>query len=192
MLPSYSVMRLRHGLVRLLLPFIGVAPTPGATLEQMSLDDLVEKSTAIVRARAGDHRAVQDGALIYTHTAFEVVEQWKGEPLGRSEVALPGGRVGGLSQRFGGVPELEKGKEYVIFLWRGPSGRTQITGLSQGLFEVELTPNGEVLVRRKPNADLLLQPGSSVSVPNAGITMPLDHLAAQVRTILQDRGAPAP
>ena len=185
-------MRFRDGLVCLLLLVIGVAPAPGATLEQMSLDDLVEKSTAIVRARAGGHRAVQAGALIYTHTTIEVLEQWKGEPLGRSEVALPGGRVGGLSQRFGGVPELESGKEYVIFLWRGPSGRTQITGLSQGLFEVERTRNGEVLVRRKPNADLLLQPGSSVAAPSAGITMPLDHLAAKIRAILQDRGAPVP
>ncbi len=171
---------------------MGAALASAATLEQMSLDDLVEKSTAVVRGRAGGRRATQAGALIYTLTVFDVAEQWKGEPLGRTEVALPGGQVGGLSQRFGVVPELESGNEYVLFLWRGPSGRTQITGLSQGLFEVERRQNGEILVRRKPNTDLVLQPGSSTSAPNSGITMPLDQLAMQVRAILQRRGTPVP
>ncbi len=171
---------------------MGTALASAATLEQMSLDDLVEKSTAVVRGRAGGRRATQAGALIYTLTVFDVAEQWKGEPLGRTEVALPGGQVGGLSQRFGGVPELESGNEYVLFLWRGPSGRTQITGLSQGLFEVERRQNGEILVRRKPITDLVLQPGSSTSAPHSGSTMPLDQLAMQVRAILQRREMPAP
>ncbi len=90
------------------------------------------------------------------------------------------------------MPELETGAEYVLFLWRGPSGRTQITGLSQGLFEIERRENGEILVHRKPNADLILQPGSSASAPNTAITMPLEQLAAQIRAILQTQGTPAP
>ena len=182
----------RYGVVCLLALCMGAALGSGTILEQMSLDDLVEESTAVVRGHAGTHRTIQAGALIYTLTAFEVSEQLKGDPVGRMEVALPGGQVGTLSQRFGGVPELEIGKEYVLFLWRGPSGRTQITGLSQGLFEVERNQSGHVLIHRKPNADLVLQPGSSDSAPNTGITMLLDQLAAQVRAILQKRGEAAP
>ena len=40
---------------------LGAALASAATLEQMSLDDLVEKSTAVVRGRAGGRRATQAG-----------------------------------------------------------------------------------------------------------------------------------
>jgi hypothetical protein len=57
-------------------------PLNGATLEQMSLDDIIRESTAIVRGRAGDGRSVRSGALIFTVTRFEIAEQWKGHPAG--------------------------------------------------------------------------------------------------------------
>ena len=71
----------------------------------------------------------------------------------------------------------------------GPAGGTQITGLSQGLFEVERGPHGQVRVTRQPNPNLVLQPGSSMSAENLGIAMPLDQLVAQIRGMLGSRRA---
>ncbi len=158
----------------------------------MSLDDLIQKSTSIVQGRATSSRTIQDGALIYTLHKFEVLNRWKGEPASEVEIALPGGSVGGLQQDFGGVPQLDPGRQFVIFLWRGPSGRTQITGFSQGLFEVIRSAGGDVTVRRKPNADLMLAPGSGKVVENPAIEMPLADLVARIRQILGGGRAPAP
>jgi len=171
-----------------LLFYLAAGVCLAATLEQMSLDDLIQKSTSIVRGRAVSIQAVQDGALIYTVHRFEVAERWKGASAGEVEIALPGGSVGGLQQRFGGVPQMEPGREFVVFLWQGSSGRTQITGLSQGLFEVS-RGSGSAVVRRKPNADVLIAPAGGV-VESTAIEMPLADLAALIRRVLQS-GRPA-
>jgi hypothetical protein len=163
-----------------------------ATLEQMSLDDLVQKSTSIVQGRAGSSRSIREGALFYTLHKFAVLNRWKGEPAPEVEIALPGGSIGGLQQDFGGVPQLEPGREYVVFLWKGPSGRTQITGFSQGVFEVVRGSGGSVIVRRKPNADLTLSPGTGKAVETSAIEMPLADLAARIRQMLGSGRTPTP
>ena len=168
------------------LACLGLAPLMGATLEQISLGEMIEQSTAVVHARTGESRSVRDGRLIYTLTRLKVIDQWKGEPLNEVEVALPGGAIGGLRQRFGGVPQLEPGREFVFFLWQGPSGRIQITGLSQGLFNVTQAPAGELRVTRKPSGDLMLAPKTGVRVQDRAIEMPLRDLTARIRSELAD------
>ncbi|HEY7616045.1 MAG TPA: hypothetical protein VH744_04520 [Terriglobales bacterium] len=162
------------------IPLVACALLPAATLEQLSLDDMVWQSSAIVRAKAGQSRSIRNGALIYTLVEVEVLDQWKGERVARREIALPGGRVGALRQHFGGVPLLTPGQEFVAFLWTGASGRTQILGLSQGLFDVIRDAQGRILVRRKPTGDLMLTPGSATPTPYLEIEMPLEALVAKI------------
>lgn len=172
--------------------WFGCSSLRAATLEQLSLDEMVVQSTAIVRAKAAGSHSIRDGALIYTIVELDVLEQWKGEPAARCEVALPGGRVGGFSQHFGGVPVLEPGQEFVAFLWTGPSGRTQLLGLSQGFFEIARDARGQVQVHRKATADLLLNPGSAMPVPYPAIEMPLESLVAKIRSVTASGGSSAP
>ncbi len=166
---------------------LAAVAAPAATLQQMSLEDLAQQSTAIVWGRAGSQRVVRDGPLIYTLTRLEILEQWKGEPASEFEIALPGGRLGDLSQRFGGVPQLESGSEFLVFLWTGPSGRTQITGLSQGLFELLRQEGTPLRVVRKPSAELMLAPGSATPVENPAIDMPLADFIARIQSALAGR-----
>ena len=168
------------------LACLGLVPLMGATLEQISLGEMVEQSTAVVYARTEESRSVREGPLIYTLTRLRVIDQWKGEPLNEVEVALPGGSVGGLTQRFGGVPRLELGREFVFFLWKGPSGRIQITGLSQGLFGVTQAAAG-LRVTRKPSGDLMLAPKTGVRVQDRAIEMPLRELVARIQSELANR-----
>ena len=169
------------------LACLGLVPLMGATLERISLGEMIEQSTAVVYARTGDSRSAREGPLIYTLTRLRVIDQWKGEPLNEVEVALPGGSVGGLTQRFGGVPRLKPGREFVFFLWKGPSGRIQITGLSQGLFGVTQAAAGELRVTRKPSGDLMLAPKTGVRVQDRAIEMPLRDLVARIQSELANR-----
>jgi len=167
-------------------------PVAGATLEQMSLKDLTHESTSIVRVNTGESRSALVGPLIYTFTKLRILEALKGDPGHEVEVALPGGKVGDMSQRFGGVPRLEPRGEYLLFLWRGPSGITQLTGLSQGLLEIRDAPSGGRFATREPSPDLLITPRADATVKDAGLRMRLDEMILRIRTILAAEGQSAP
>jgi len=168
----------------LLLLVLVVSCARAATLELMTLEEMVRQSTAIVRARAGESRTVRSGALLYTVTQLEVLEQWKGTAVSQLEVSAPGGRLGQLSQRFGGVPRLQPGSSYVAILWQGPSGRIHIIGLSQGLFKVRAKADGQLLLSRNPSSDLMLSPVSGQPVQAAPLAMPLEHFRDRVRSLV--------
>src|ERR1700682_3019193 len=104
------------------------------TLQQLSLDDMTQKSTVIVRGVVQlTHGAMHNGN-IYTHYTVQVAEQWKGAPALQFDFVLPGGTANGLQQSIAGTPALANGQEYVLFLWKSRSGLTQVIGLSQGVF----------------------------------------------------------
>ena len=168
----------------LLLLVLVVLPGKGATLELMTLEEMVRQSTAILRARAGDSRTVRSGALLYTVTQLEVLEQWKGTAARQLEVSAPGGRLGQLSQRFGGVPRLQPGSGYVVMLWQGPSGRVHIIGLSQGLFKVRAEKDGQLVISRNPSSDLMLSAVSGQPVQAARLAMPLKHFRDRIRSLV--------
>ena len=138
----------------------GAVSGGATTLEQLSLEELIRQSTAVVRGTPQSTRVERDGSLIYTVYSFAITDHWKGETGSNIEVSLPGGSFGGLTQNFGGVPHLETGHEYVVLLWTGPSGRTQIIGLTQGLFSMRGQAGGVRLVQAS-SPDVVLLPGSA-------------------------------
>ncbi len=118
-----------------------------ATLERMSVEEMAQQATAVARGRIGEPQSARFGALVYTLYPFEVEEQWSGPAIDVIDAAVPGGTYEGTTYRFSGAPELTPGAEYVLFLWTGPSGRTQIVGLSQGVFRVERGEHGAVALQ---------------------------------------------
>ncbi len=168
----------------------------GTTLEQLTLDDMSQKSTAIVRARVTGSHSVSRGAGraadIYTYYQLQVLETWKSpgpaHPLVTTEVAVPGGVANGIRQIAAGAPELKLGQEYVIFLWTSRSGLTQVIGLSQGVFKLseESSEGGRVAVARRPAASELMLNRSGVPVEDHAVDMPVQDLRTRV---LQALGA---
>jgi hypothetical protein len=131
---------------------------PAATLEKLSLDDMVAKSTEIVRGRvvssaAGFRSPASRGGIIYTSYTIEVAERWKGSGGTRMSVAVPGGIAQGMQQTFPGAPGLASNTEYVFFLWTSRSGLTQIIGLSQGLMNLKADANGKITVSRSASTE---------------------------------------
>lgn len=152
---------------------------PAATLEQLGLDEMAQKSTAIVRARVASSFTAASGPMIYTHYRVAVSEHWKGPDAAELEVVVPGGAVGHQRQSFSGAPKLNPGREYVLFLWTGRSGLTHIIGLSQGIFDVVTGADGVLQVTRAASGELMLDSGGR-PVQEQALTLHLSDLRLRV------------
>ena len=137
-----------------------------ATLEYLSLDDMAKKSTAIVRGRVQSCAGEFRGSVIYTHCKVAVTEQWKGASESLVDVATPGGTAKGMAQNFSGSPKLLQGSEYVLFLWTGKSGMTQVIGLSQGVFDLKAdatgAAKGQAMAQRAATQERMLDAAGEV------------------------------
>jgi hypothetical protein len=164
--------------------FLACAGIPaGATiLQQLPIQELAEKSTSIVRARVTGSSEVVHGADVFTIYRFKTLETLKSGPVAR-DVAVPGGVAGGMRQVVAGAPTLRTGREYVLFLWTGRSGLTQLTGMSQGLLSVEATINGDRQVSRAAASEQMLD-AAGRAVREEALSMPLTELKAKIARAL--------
>jgi len=175
----------RYYLLRLAVFFCGcLASLPGATLERLSLDDLIAKSTAIVRGTVGDSWAAYTGSIIYTHYKIQVSETLKGSNQQPVEIVVTGGTVRGIRQNFSGSPVLNRGDQFLFFLWTSKAGLTQIMGLTQGLFALPQDGSADPVATRPPSRELMLDPATARPVKDAALSMPLSDLRARVAKTL--------
>lgn len=163
-------------------------PLHAATLERLSLDDLIAKSTAIVRGTVGGSYAAFRGPIIYTHYTVRVSEQMKGSSPATLDVVVPGGTANNLRQLFSGTPQLNNGDEFVFFLWKGPSRLTQIMGLTQGLFRLSASGAPGIVATRASSTELMLDPATGRPVKDQTLVMSLSQLRSRI-TRRTDRGA---
>ena len=101
-----------------------MSPLQSATLERLSLDDMIAKSTLIVRGKVAGASAAASGPVIYTHYTVQVSERFKGQAASTIDVTVPGGTANGLRQTFAGAPTLKPGDDFLFFLYTGRDGRT--------------------------------------------------------------------
>ena len=164
---------------------IGIRPLPSATLEQLSMDDLIGKSTAIVHGTVVDSWAALTGSVIYTHYKVQVSESFKGLRQSSVEIVVAGGVVENLRQSFSGSPTLNKGDQFVFFLWTSRAGLTQIMGLTQGLFAVAPGASADPMATRAASRELMLDPKTAQPVKDAMLSMRLSDLRSRVAGTLQ-------
>jgi hypothetical protein len=175
--------------VRIMSLIVCVLAARAATLEYLSLDEMTEKSTAIVRGRILGSNASLDGPLIYTHYAVQVLECWKGPETKQIDVVVLGGTAQGLRQTFSGTPALAEGGEYLLFLWTGPSGLTQLIGLSQGVFAVAKDEQGGLVATRAMSTDAMVDPKTGRVVTDQSFRLRLGDLRSRVRAVAGRGGA---
>ena len=180
--PSRTVKR--HLWLTVLLVF-GIRPLPCATLQQLTLDDMIAQSTAIVRGTVVDSWAALTGSVIYTHYKVQVNESFKGPRQSSVEIVVAGGVVNHLSQSFSGSPVLNKGDESVFFLWTSRAGLTQIMGLTQGLFAIAPAPSADPMATRAATRELMLDPKTAQPVKDAMLSMRLSDLRSRIASTLQ-------
>jgi hypothetical protein len=155
----------------------------GSTLQQLTLDDMIRKSTIIVRGQTQPTYSAVRGSMIYTHYRVQVSEVLKGAATTQLDIAVPGGTSNGKTQIFAGVPTLLSGQDYALFLWTSKSGLTQVIGLSQGLFAV--TPNslGQPMVQRAAATERMLN-AFGQTVTDSDIQMLLNDLRSRIQAVL--------
>jgi|JRYK01.1.fsa_nt_gb hypothetical protein len=169
--------------MRLLLAMSTVAAGLGAsTLELLSTNDLIAKSTAIVRARVtAEPSGFLHRGMIYSRYRLAVLETLKGPNAATLDVAVPGGVISGLRQTVAGAPGLRANEEYVFFLWTSRTGLTQIIGLTQGLFAVKAGGSGAVMLSRGPASEPVVDPATGRRVEDKGLEWPLEDLKRRLR-----------
>jgi hypothetical protein len=157
---------------------------PAATLERLSLDDLITKSTAIVRGKILNSYTAVSGPVIYTYYRIQTSETLKGPDRNVVEIQLPGGVANNLRQTFAGVPQFRPGDEYVFFLWTGKSGATQVMGLTQGLFTVAAGGGADPVTTRAASHEVMLERGTGKQVKDQTLSMHLSELRARIQATL--------
>ena len=168
------------------IALFAAAVLQAATLQQLSLDQMTQQSTAIVRAQVISSSASFTGSTIYTHYKLQIAETLKGFPTG--EVMIPGGVSGRYRQTFPGVPQLETGKDYLLFLWTSSAGITHLMGLSQGVFDLSTANDGSVIATRGLIGELMLDQ-SGRPVRDQGVQVRMSDLRGKVSS-LQSFGGP--
>jgi len=180
------------GMMRKLLLRGGLLATAMAglhatTLQQLSLNDMIQLSTAIVQGQATLTGSSFRGSIIYTHYQIQVSEVFKGSPATELDVAVLGGSAQGLRQDYAGSPTLTNGQNYVLFLWTSKSGLTQVIGLSQGLFTVVANASGQTMAVRPASAQRMLS-STGQPVSDSDIMMSLSDLGKRVKSVLSGGG----
>ena len=166
-----------------LLSLVSLLPLHATTLAKASLDELIQKSTGIVRGRVAGSYTVRRGSLNYTLVRVKVLERWKGPEQATIEVTLPGGVVSGVRQTIAGVPELTEGAEYIFFLWTGRNQLTQLLGLSQGVLDITRDTQGIKLSRSRVDA-MLVDPATGAQVEDDPVSVRLSEFDQRVRRVL--------
>lgn len=169
-----------------LLPLFCALSLSATTLERLSLDEMIAKSTEIVRGKVTATNASFRGAagrngMIYTHYTVAVSEHWKGNTGSTVDVAVPGGTASGYRQVFSGSPTLKVGDEFVFFLWTSRSGLTQVIGLTQGLFSLKTDASGNQVLARDASSEEMIDPASGKRVNAAAVTFGLAELRQRVQ-----------
>jgi hypothetical protein len=169
----------RHFMLATVLTF-AVGPLQCATLERLSLDDMIIKATSIVRGKVSTSYAAFSGPVIFTHYTIQVSERYKGVGGTSVEVLVPGGLVNGQRQLFAGTPALNAGDEFVFFLWTGKAGLTQVIGLTQGLFSVAADGGVDPLTTRSATRELMLDSASGHPVKDQTLKMRVSELRTRI------------
>jgi len=160
-----------------------LAPLPGSTLLQLSLNDMILKSTTIVRATVEASYSDVRGSVIYTHYQVQVSKSYKGAAVSSLDLAVPGGALNGAQQSVAGAPALTAGQDYFMFLWTSKNGLTQIIGLSQGLFQVISNSSGQLIVSRAGASERMLNSSGQI-ITDLNIQMPLFQMVNRIQNVL--------
>lgn len=163
-----------------------LVPLSGTTLQQLSLDDMIRKSSEIVRGKVQCTGSGVRGSIVYTNFRVQVSEQWKGAASSQLDFAVPGGFSNGVRQTYAGTPSISDGQDLVLFLWTGKSGIRQVIGLSQGLFSISIISNGQLYALRGAATEPMVN-GNGQDVHDTDFSMPLSDLRSHVAKTLTGR-----
>ena len=173
-------MNMRHWFLSILT----LASLSATTLERLSMDQIISKSTYIIRAKILGGAGTVSNRSIYTKYSLQVTESLKGPEAASLEVLVPGGTASGMSQSIAGAPKLIIGNEMVLFLWKAPKGHLMVIGMQQGAFDLQKDATGKQFITRNAITDSALLDGATlIPQTDAGYRMSLLELRQRIGAV---------
>lgn len=180
-------------------------PLSAATVVQLNLEQMVDRSDKIFRGTVLDAREgtvdAGGGKLPVVTYRIRVDEELKGtfqevkgvriaeiRMLGKLKPAAPSNGVVAISP-LSDLPRLQVGQDYLLLVTPQSSiGLSSTVGLGQGRFELKGKPGQEVAVNENQNRGLFrgmgpTGPGGG-AVPQGGGPLPYSALASLIRNIV--------
>ncbi len=130
----------------LLAPFSSHA----TTVMELTFEDMAQRSMLVVHGTVQSSKAVQrDDGSIWTLTALNVNERFKGAAISKVTVKQPGGEVGALGQRVAGAATFSAGDEVVLFLEPAIDEKNVfvVMGLAAGKVNLETVHGQKAAIR---------------------------------------------
>jgi hypothetical protein len=153
----------------ILSAFLLITPySKATTVRRLTLTEIRDAADTIVLGTVENSWSAwnDQGTMIQTHYRIHVEQVLRGPKQEPSLiVSFGGGATGSTSMDIAGMPQLDRGKRYLLFLYLGKPYLSPIVGFRQGIFEVQLvqTENGQQTVVLSLDGELV------VSLPNGAI-----------------------
>lgn len=168
-------------------------PLDATTLKKMSLNQMMQVSPIIVRARCVSNSEAWDAGEIWTFTTFDVLETWKSPSQAQVPqqvtIRLLGGTVGALTSHVSGVPRFRPGEEVVLFLQPAPNGDLSIVSWEQGTFRVHRDPrSGTPTITQDTAAFAVFNPRTRRFEANGLSNVPLSSFRQAVEAAVVQGG----
>lgn len=116
------------------------ASASATTLVRMSLDQLAEASTEVVRGHVVSQATLWDPGhtRVYTYTTLALEQTYKGNPPDLLVVQQPGGRIGNVQVFVAGTIRFYSQASYVLFLERSPADPSKFlpVGMMQAAYRI--------------------------------------------------------
>ena len=182
---------LQCSLLAVLVAVLVAASASATTLIRMSLEQLAEASTEIIRGRVVSQETRWNTAhtRIYTYTTLALEQTYKGNPPSSLVVQQPGGRVGNVHVFVAGTVHFHAQVGYVLFLERSAadSSKFLLVGMMQGAYRIYRDPKTQEEKLILPLGSLTRgAPASGVGSLIAGPAVPARQFQTEVSAALSD------
>jgi hypothetical protein len=171
-----------------------------ATIPQMELAEVVERSPRIIQGRIVRTWSAWDAShkVIWTHAEVAVSRDLRGNAGQTLVLSELGGVVDGIEMHAPGAPKLEVGEDLVVFAYSTPGGLWRLRGWGQGKYRIERDAAGGRIVRREGFGAALIKPGAGpqavahsdgAQAGGVGDREPLESFLERVEALLAAEGS---
>jgi len=133
-------MKMRVQFLAVLVAFLMAASASATTLVRMSLDQLAEASTEIIRGHVLSQQTLWNPqhTRIYTYTTFALDQTYKGNPPSSPVIQQPGGTIGKVRVFVAGTVQFHAQAGYMLFLERSAADPSKflLVGMMQGAYRI--------------------------------------------------------
>jgi hypothetical protein len=140
--------------------------------------ELATQSSQIVRGTVTSVKSYwnEEGTKIFTEALVAVEETYKGVAIGEARIVQLGGIVGHVNMRVEGALAWRPDEEVLLFLEPGVPGAFNVSGFSQGKFDIVRDPRtGRVFVKGVELGGVELVGRSPGAAPAPPGRVPLDQ-----------------